>query len=73
MSGDVQLRDVIDDDLPVFFEQQLDPDANRMVAFTVRDPADRDAFAAHWAKILDDDTVTNRTILLRRAGGRVRR
>jgi RimJ/RimL family protein N-acetyltransferase len=46
-----------------FFEQQLDPAANRMAAFTAKDPADRDAFMAHWTKILGDDTITKRTIL----------
>ncbi len=50
--------------MPVLFEQQLDPDANRMAAFTAADPADREAFAAKWARILADDTVTIRTIVL---------
>jgi RimJ/RimL family protein N-acetyltransferase len=63
MTGTVLLREVADDDLPIFFEQQRDPDANRMVAFTVRDPEDRGAFAAHWARIRGDDTTTIRTIL----------
>lgn len=48
MTGDITLRDVNEGDLPIFFEQQLDPDANQMAAFTApRDPADRDAFMAH--------------------------
>jgi RimJ/RimL family protein N-acetyltransferase len=50
-------------DLPIFFDQQLDPEANRMAAFTRKDPADRDAFMAHWAKILRDETITIQTIL----------
>jgi RimJ/RimL family protein N-acetyltransferase len=57
------LRDVTEADLPVFFEHQLDPDANRMAAFTARDPTDRDAFMAHWRGILDDATITKRTIV----------
>ena len=32
--SDVHLREVVDADLPILFEQQLDPDANRMAAFT---------------------------------------
>jgi hypothetical protein len=28
MTSDLFLRDVLQDDLPVFFEHQLDPDAN---------------------------------------------
>jgi len=57
MTGDVLLRDVTEADLPIFFEQQRDPAANRMAAFTAKDPADREAFTAKWAKILGDDTV----------------
>ncbi len=64
MTREILLRDVIDDDLPVFFAQQLDADANRMAAFTAKDPADRAAFTAHWATIRGDDTVTIRTILV---------
>jgi RimJ/RimL family protein N-acetyltransferase len=55
---------VAEGDLPIFFEQQLDPDACYMAAFIARDPSDRDAFMAHWARIRADDTITKRTILL---------
>jgi RimJ/RimL family protein N-acetyltransferase len=68
MTSDVLLRDVTEADLPIFFEQQLDPAANQMAAFTAKDPADREAFTAKWAKILGDDSLTKRTILF---GGRV--
>jgi RimJ/RimL family protein N-acetyltransferase len=68
VTGDVVLRDVTAGDLPIFFDQQLDPTANHMAAFTCADPADRDAFDAHWTKILGDDTITTRTILF---GGNV--
>ena len=60
MIRDVYLRDVIESDLPIFYEQQLDPDATRMAAFPSRD---REAFMAHWAKILRDETNTLMTIL----------
>jgi len=59
----ILLRDVTEDDLPVFFENQLDPVANRMAAFTVEDPADRDAFDALWAKILTNDAIPVKAIL----------
>src|SRR5262249_25891795 len=68
ITGGVLLRDVTEGDLPIFFEQQRDPAANRMAAFTAKDPADRAAFMAKWAKILGDDSSTNRTILF---GGQV--
>lgn len=63
--GGVLLRNVADGDLPLFFEHQQDPVANRMAGFP---PRDRDAFVAHWTKILADETVTKKTILF---GGRV--
>lgn len=63
MAGDVVLRDVREDDLPIFFEQQLDPTANFMAAFVAKDPTDRDAFMARWTKILSDATITWKTIL----------
>ena len=63
-TGEVLLRDVEEADLPIFFDQQLDPDANHMAAFTARNPADRAAFMEHWARILGDETITKRTILV---------
>lgn len=56
-------RDVIEHDLPTFFEHQVDPVANRMAAFTAKDPADRHAFNTHWAKIMADDSIIKKTIL----------
>ncbi len=63
MSDDVALRELRDDDLPIFFEQQRDPEANWMAAFTSGHPDDRDAFMAHWARIRSDKTNINRTVL----------
>jgi len=60
LTSDVRLRDVTEADLPIFLEHQLDPDATQMAAFSARD---RDAFMAHWAKILRDETVIIKTIL----------
>lgn len=68
MADDIFLRDVIDDDLPLFFEQQRDPEANFMAAFTARDPNDREAFMAHWSRIRADESTTNQTIV---SGGQV--
>ena len=62
-TASIVLREVLTSDLPIFFEQQLDPEANWMAAFTRKDPADRDAFMAHWARILKDETCTTQTIL----------
>ena len=61
--SDVILRDVAQRDLSVFFEQQLDPAANAMAAFTAEDPADREAFTAHWTELLGNDAIVKKTIL----------
>ena len=60
---DVKLRDVVEADVPIFFEQQLDPEANRMAAFTAKDPADRAAFMAKWSRILRDESGSVKTVL----------
>lgn len=59
----LNLRDVNEEDLSIFFVQQQEPEANYMAGFTAKDPSDRNAFMAHWAKILADKTTINRTIL----------
>jgi RimJ/RimL family protein N-acetyltransferase len=62
MNDKVRLRDVEPDDLPIFFEQQLDPDATRMAAFPSRDRA---SFDAHWEKnILGNPDAIAQTILV---------
>jgi RimJ/RimL family protein N-acetyltransferase len=59
--GTVTLRDVTEEDLPVLFEHQQDPDAARMAAFPTRP---RDAFFEHWrTNILGNDAVGKQTIL----------
>jgi RimJ/RimL family protein N-acetyltransferase len=63
MTDDLRLREVVEDDLPLFFDFQLDPEANYMAAFTARDPTDRAAFTAHWNKIMADPTNIIRTIV----------
>lgn len=60
MSNTITLREVMQDDLPIFFEHQSDPIAAKMAAFPSRD---REAFMAHWAKIMANENVTNKTIL----------
>lgn len=59
--GDVLLRTVGDADLPILFEQQLDPEACAMANFP---PREREAFMAHWAKILADPSLVKQTILV---------
>lgn len=59
----VVVREVAGCDLSVFFEQQLDPEANRMVAFTSENPSDREAFDTRWKSIMGDEEITARTIV----------
>jgi RimJ/RimL family protein N-acetyltransferase len=60
----VALRDINERDVAAFFEHQRDPDAIHMAAFTAQDPSDRDAFFGRWSRILSDETMTKRTILM---------
>jgi RimJ/RimL family protein N-acetyltransferase len=54
------LRPVLESDLPILYEQQLDPEATAMAAFPSRD---KDAFMAHWAKIMANDSNILKTIV----------
>ncbi len=56
----VTLRPVEAADLPLFFEHQRDPEAVRMAAFASRE---REAFDAHWARILADPSLVARAIV----------
>lgn len=59
---DVRLRPVTEEDLEVFFENQLDPDGNAMGGFT---PRGRDAFFEHWrTNVLGNDGVINRAVVV---------
>jgi RimJ/RimL family protein N-acetyltransferase len=60
---DVALREVQDDDLPVFYAFGTDPEAIRMAAFTHEDPSDRAQFEAHWARIRADPSVIALTVV----------
>jgi RimJ/RimL family protein N-acetyltransferase len=60
MANQILLRDVIESDLPILYEQQLDPDATAMAAFPSRD---REAFMAHSARIMADESVLFKAIV----------
>jgi RimJ/RimL family protein N-acetyltransferase len=63
MTNELLLRDVVNDDLPIFFAQQVNKEANHMAAFTAKDPTNQEAFTAHWHRILADATVIIKTII----------
>ena len=59
---DVRLRDVVPDDLPAFYQHQMEPEGIQMAAFP---PRDREAFTAHWrSRVLGDGSVDKKTILV---------
>lgn len=60
----LQLRDVTEADLPIFFVMQQDKEAIHMAAFTAEDPFDKAAFDKHWGRILTDQLVINKTIVV---------
>ncbi len=58
--GKVSLRDVIEEDLVIFYDHQADPEANQMAAFAARE---WEPFLAHWTKILSNPDIDKKTIL----------
>jgi RimJ/RimL family protein N-acetyltransferase len=57
----VQLREVRTSDLPLMYQLQADPEANRMA---VTFPRTREGFDSHWATALNDPRVSARVILV---------
>jgi RimJ/RimL family protein N-acetyltransferase len=57
----VELRDVVEADLPVLYAHQRDPESTRLAAFP---PRDEPAFMAHWARILVDPSLVAKAILV---------
>jgi RimJ/RimL family protein N-acetyltransferase len=57
------IRDLTPADLPILYEQQLDPEGHRMAAFGPAGPRDWEAFSAHLAKVLADDANTHQVIV----------
>ena len=64
----VTLRATRAGDLDELFRIQLDPEANRVAAFTAEDPSDRAAFDAHWERFSGRDDYDARTV---RCDGRI--
>jgi RimJ/RimL family protein N-acetyltransferase len=56
----VRLREVEENDIPIFFEQQRDLEASQMAGFPSRG---EEQFHAHWHRIRSDETNILRTIL----------
>jgi RimJ/RimL family protein N-acetyltransferase len=57
----VELRETVEDDLPILFRNQADPGASAMAAFPSRD---WEAFVAHQAKIGANPDMLQRTVVV---------
>lgn len=60
----IQIRPIEPPDLDAFFDHLQHPPAQQMAAFIHEDPSDRTAHDAHWARLLENDSVCKRSIEL---------
>jgi [ribosomal protein S5]-alanine N-acetyltransferase len=60
----MNLRDMTEADLDVLFDIQDDDIARHMAAFTSADGGDRDTYVARFRRLLADDTIINKVILV---------
>lgn len=61
---DIKLRRTEVADLDSLFQFQLDKEASYLAAFTPKDSTDKAAYLAKYARLLNDPTVNNQTILV---------
>ena len=54
------LRNILETDLPILFEQQMEPEAIAMSAYPSKDKGE---FMRHWIGILKDKAIFARTII----------
>lgn len=59
MTSKIRLRDVVAEDLDIFFEQYQDPQALQMAGFPARE---RDEFTAHWMRVLANPAIIKMTV-----------
>ena len=60
MTGEVSIRETLESDLPILFENQRDPASSEMAGVPARD---WDAYIAHWQKVRADTANVHWTIL----------
>ena len=58
----ISLTETEKDELNIFFEFQLDKEANHLAAFTSKDPTDKAAYIEKYSRHLADPTIHMRTI-----------
>ncbi|MGI4736253.1 MAG: GNAT family N-acetyltransferase [Janthinobacterium lividum] len=62
LSNAITLTETSVDDLSIFYEFQLDEEANYLAAFTAKDSGDKIAYISKYTRFLTDPTITMRTI-----------
>jgi len=60
----ISIRPSIVPDLEVFYQNQIDPKAKHMAAFTPKDPSDRNAYITKWIRLMINTTVHMQSILV---------
>ncbi|MEO8719978.1 MAG: GNAT family N-acetyltransferase [Ginsengibacter sp.] len=60
----LELRQTEKPDLELFYQFQLDTEANYLAAFTSKDPTDKEAYLEKYTKLLNDPTINMQTILV---------
>lgn len=63
-SNQISLRKTTVTDLEMLFQFQLDKEAIHLAAFTPKDPTDKIAYITKFKRLLEDPTITNRTIIV---------
>ena len=63
---EIELKHTNQNDLETLFLFQLDKDANYLAAFTSKNPSDKNAYIEKWTRILSDEKVNIKTILLKK-------
>ena len=62
VNPNITLTKTVREDLETLFQFQLDEEANRLAAFTSKDPRDKNAYIEKYAKHIADPTINMQTI-----------
>lgn len=64
MISEITLRETEPSDLVIFFKYQLDEEAGYLAAFMPKNHTDEAAYLEKWTRLMNDPTITIRTILM---------
>lgn len=60
----ISIRKSIVSDLHVFYQNQVDDEANFMAAFTPKDPYNKEVYIEKWTKLMTDRSVNMQSIIV---------